>query len=376
MEKNLFISCQPGLEEVLGSEVQALGFSFTPGRAGVFVPYQGMDQVYRLNLHLRTASRVLLPIASFACHNKEELYKGASKVNWYPYFKGMPTFAIDVFALHAELTNSLYCAQLVKDAICDQLKAQMGTRPSVDTKDPQLGLHLYIVQNVATISFDTSNPPLHARGYRQEGGVAPIRENLAAALLLLSGYKADDILLDPCCGSGTLLIEAAMIASKTPPGLHRPSFGFFRHPEFNEDEWQECKNRAMKEIVPLEKGKLFGIEESVKAFQILKRAIHRSRFDRWIDVMNQDFRHAVLKQEPTFIITNPPYGERLSEIQALEKLYEDLGDFMKQKAKKPATGAIFTGNLDLAKAVGLRTQKRHVLSNGGIDCRLLVYSLY
>ena len=376
MEKNLFISCQPGLEEVLASEIGALGYSATVGRAGVFVPSQEMSQVYRLNLHLRTASRVLLPLACFPCRDKDDLYKGASKINWYPFFQKMPTFAIDSFVLHKQLTNSLYCAQLVKDAICDQLKAEMGMRPSVDTKDPQMGLHLYIVENMATISFDTSNPPLHARGYRQEGGVAPIRENLAAAILLMAGYTANDILLDPCCGSGTLLIEAAMIASKTPPGLHRPSFGFFRHPEFNEDEWQECKNLALKDIVPLEKGKLFGIEESVKAFQILKRAIHRSRFDRWIEVSNQDFRKSILRVEPTFIITNPPYGERLSEIQSLEGLYEALGDFMKQKAKKPATGAIFTGNLELAKAVGLRTRQRYVLSNGGIECRLLVYDLF
>lgn len=373
---DLFISCQPGLEEVLGSEVQTLGYSFTTGRAGIFVPYDGMQQIYTLNLHLRTASRVLLPIVSFRCKNKEELYQGASKVNWLAYFKNVPTFAIDAFVLHTLLTNSLYSAQVVKDAICDQLKAKLGVRPNIDTKDPQIGLHLYIVDNLATISFDTSNPPLHARGYRQEGGVAPIRENLAAAILLLSGYTKDDILLDPCCGSGTLLIEAAMIASKTPPGLHRPLFGFFRHPDFNEDEWQACKHEASKAIVPLEKGKIFGTEESVKAFQILKRAISRSRFDRWIEVANQDFRTATLKAEPTFVITNPPYGERLNEIAALQKLYEDLGEFFKQKTKKPAKAAIITGNLDLIKNIGLKTLKRHVLSNGGIECRLLVYDLY
>ena len=178
--KDLFISCLPGLEEVLGQEVSKLGYGNFKGRAGVFVPFTGFDQIYRLNLYLRTASRVLLPFAHFKCRDKADLYKGALAVNWQPYFEKMPTFAIDSFVLHNSLTNSLFAAQVVKDAICDQLKGKNGFRPSVDTSHPEIGLHLYIVDNMATISFDTSNPPLHQRGYRVEGGMAPLRENLAA----------------------------------------------------------------------------------------------------------------------------------------------------------------------------------------------------
>lgn len=376
MMNKLFISCLPGLEDVLGQEVEKLGYAFTKGRAGVFVPYQDMKQIYILNLHLRTASRVLLPLATFRCYDKNDLYKGALGVNWQPWFKGMPTLAIDSFVMHKTLTNSLFAAQVVKDAICDQLKGKTGQRPSVDTSNPDLGLHLYIVDNMATISFDTSNPPLHQRGYRIEGGVAPLRENLAAALLILGGYKAEDRLIDPCCGSGTFLIEAAMIASNTAPGILRPTFGFYRHPDFNEDEWQKVKADALKQEVKLEPGKLFGIEESVKAYSILKRAIHKSKFDRWIAVSNGDFRTMELPYQPTFVIANPPYGIRLSEMEELAGLYADLGDFLKQKTHKPAKGAIFTGSLELSKCVGLKTAKRYVLSNGGIECRLLTYDLY
>lgn len=374
--QNLFISCLPGLEEVLGGELEALGYRFTTGRAGVFTPYEGMDQVYRLNLHLRTASRVLLPLISFRCRDKIDLYKGALSFDWKPWFKGLPTFAIDPFVMSKTLTNSFYAAQVVKDAICDQLREAFGARPSIDSSNPEVGLHLYIFGNQATISFDTSNPPLHQRGYRVEGGIAPLRENLAASLLLLSGYSAEDTLIDPCCGAGTFLIEAAMIASRTPPGINRPFFGFFRHPEFSKEKWQAVKDEAVKNIIPLEQGKFFGIEKSPKAFAILKQTIHKAKFDRWITAANGDFCTQSLPFEPSFVIANPPYGVRLQEIEDLKPLYGHLGDFLKCKTKKPAKGAIFTGSNDLAKCVGLKTSRRHVLSNGGIECRLLTYELY
>lgn len=358
----------------MGGEVESLGYSHTKGRAGVFTPYEGITQIYKLNLHLRTASRVLLPLAEFRCRDKIDLYDGALAIDWKPYFKNMPTFAIDAFVMHKSLTNSLFAAQVVKDAICDQLKGSCGARPSVNTSNPELGLHLYIAANTATISFDTSNPSLHQRGYRVEGGIAPLRENLAAGLLMLAGYTGEEALIDPCCGSGTLLIEAALIASHTPPGMNRPSFGFFRHPEFSKEKWQSIKNEA--KTIPLKPGKLFGVEKSPKAFAILKQAIQRSKLDRWITVSHGDFRDVPLPFEPNFVIANPPYGVRVQEMEDLAPLYADLGDFLKQKTKKPAKGAIFTGSNELAKCVGLKTSRRHILSNGGIECRLLTYDLY
>jgi putative N6-adenine-specific DNA methylase len=193
---------------------------------------------------------------------------------------------------------------------------------------------------------------------------------------MLAGYTAQDTIVDPCCGSGTFLIEAAMIASNTAPGINRASFGFFKHPQFSQDAWEKVQDEARNKVTRLEPGRFFGIEESVKAFSILKRAIHQSKFDRWISVKNGDFRTMELPFAPTFVIANPPYGIRLNEVEELAGLYGDLGDFLKRKTHKPAKGALFTGSLELSKCVGLKTTKRYVLSNGGIECRLLTYDLY
>jgi putative N6-adenine-specific DNA methylase len=372
----LFVSCLPGLEDVLGQEIASLGYTHRKSKGGLYVPFQNMEQIYRLNLELRTASRVLLPLHQFPCKDKNDLYRGAMKVDWVRYFKHFPTFAIDPVVHHENLTNSLFCAQLVKDAICDTLNARFHRRPDVDTKNPELSLHLFIFNDQATISFDTSGLPLHARGYRLEAGIAPLRESLAAALLLISGYSANDFLVDPCCGSGTLLIEAALIATNTAPGLLRSYFGFFAHPEFSEADWNKLCNEARKRQIPLAKGRIAGIEADSKAVHAAKKAIDRANLSDAIEIILGDFRDVEPPFEPSFIIANPPYGVRLQATDDLCQLYQDLGDFLKSKAKKPARGAIITCNLELAKCIGLRPKKRHVISNGGIEGRLLEYDLY
>lgn len=374
--QNLFVSCLPGLEAIVGQEIAALGYTFEIGKGGVYVPFQDMRQIYRLNLELRCASRVLAPLAHFSCKDKKELYAGAMKVDWKRYFKAFPTFAIDPVVHHKLLTNSLYAAQVVKDAICDTLNAAFGKRPDVDTKNPELSLHLFIFADRATISFDTSGQPLHARGYRLEAGRAPLRESLGAGLLLLSGYTGKELLVDPCCGSATLLIEAALIASNTAPGLLRPSFGFFSHPDFSLGAWQQVCEEAKKRVRPLEKGRIVGIDSNSKVLSTAKMAIENAHFSHAIQLILGDFQHVALPFEPTFVIANPPYGVRLEATDDLAALYQELGSFLKHKTKKPARGAIFTGNLELAKCIGLRTTKRHVISNGGIDCRLMEYDLY
>ena len=377
MTDTLFISCVPGLEDVLGMELAALGYSFEKSRAGVYVPFRDMAQVYELNLELRTASRVLLPLHKFTCKNKEQLYKEALAIDWKPFFKNLPTFAIDaVVHHHKTLTNSLFAAQTVKDAICDQLKAAFGSRPSVDTQDPDVSIHLFILGEKAVISFDTSGAPLHVRGYRLEGGKAPLRETLAAALLYLSGFKGDEYVVDPCCGSATILIEAALMASKTAPGLFRTRFGHFAHPAFSDAEFKAVRSKVSKKKQVLEKGRFYGIEKSSKAAFFAQKTVRRVHLDGVVVVVEGDFRTTDVPIEPNFVITNPPYGVRLETTDTLMDLYQDLGKFLKQKTKKPSRGAILTGNSDLAKCIGLKTTKRHIVNNGGIECRLLEYDLY
>lgn len=373
----LFISCIQGLEDVLASELAALGYSCEKARAGVYVPFKDFNQIYELNFALRCASRVLLPLHKFVCKNKEDLYKEASQIDWRPFFKkNLPTFAIDSVVHHNKsLTNSLFAAQVLKDAICDQIKSAFGARPSVDTQDPQVSIHLFILENEATISFDTSGVPLHVRGYRLEGGKAPLRESLAAALLYLAGFKEDDFVVDPCCGSATILIEAALMASHTAPGLFRGNFGHFSHPEFSEDEFRKVRSSIAKKKRKIEK-RFFGIEKHKFAASNAQKTIRRVHLEGVVEVVEGDFRSQTLPFEPNFVLTNPPYGVRLETTEALQDLYSDLGRFLKEKTKKPARGAILTGNLELAKCIGLKTSKRHIVNNGGIECRLLEYDLY
>lgn len=376
MEKELFVSCVVGQEAVLLLELKELGYEAREGYGGAYVSYRNFEQVYELNFMLRTASRVLWPISTFDCYDREDLYNGVYAIDWGSYFSLMPTFAVDANVQHEAFPNSLFAARVVKDAICDQLVKRRGGRPNVDTQHPALRLNLFIEKEKAVLSFDTSGEPLHQRGYRIDGGKAPLRENLAAALLLMAGYRGDEIMVDPCCGSGTLLIEAAMIASRTPPGYLRESFGFVAHPEFDYQAWEKVRRKWLDKVIELPENHFYGIEVAPRAFQSLQRNLQKSGFSHTIQAYCNDFQKIELPIKPNFVMTNLPYGVRLQENERLEPLYKSVGDFLKQKTEKPARGFVFTGNLDLAKRVGLRTTKRHIVNNGGIECRLLEFDLY
>ncbi len=374
---SLFVSCPPTLEPLLIEELKELGLpSVQLGYRGGFVHEWDWPAIYRINYASRLASRVLLPLLKFRCLNRQALYRHASEVDWSLYLKKGWTFAIDAHVHHQELRNSLFAAQVVKDAICDQMRHQFGERPSVQIQHPDVQIHLFIDQQTAILSFDTSGEALHKRGYRQESLEAPLRENLAAALLLLSRYTKEEIFLDPCCGSGTLLIEAALIASETPPGYLRKQWGFMRHPQYQGEEWLTVRHQIDQQRKPLETGVLFGIDQSKQAVRACQINLRAAGFSRQVEVRQADFREYQPSVAPTFILTNPPHGRRLGEEAYLKSLYRALGDFMKKKSAKPGRGYIFTGNLELAKEVGLAATRRHVLSNSGVDSRLLEFNLY
>jgi len=374
---HIFITCITGLEEVLEKEVEALGYKVVRHNSGgVYVDAKSFHDVYRLNYCLRTASRILWPLASFRCYDRESLYEEARKIDWSPFFRPLATFCIDSHVFHRGFSNSLYAAQVVKDAICDQLREKKGTRPSVNTENPTVRFNLFIDEKTATISFDTSGRPLHERGYRKATGDAPIRENLAAALLMLAEYKGEEVFCDPCAGSGTFLIEAAMIATRTPPQFSRHVFGFMLHPDFSDAEWQAMRKEAMKERLPLKKGMIFGIEKNPKTYTFMKQALLTAGYSEKITVIADEFQEAELPAAPNFVITNPPYGERMKDVEDLSVLYRELGDFLKRKTAKPARGFVLSGNAELSKQIGLRSKQKHVVNNGGLDCRLLEYDLF
>lgn len=374
---DLFVSCSSGVEPLLVQELAELGFNnSTVGFRGVYVAWSSFEDIYRINYCSRLAGRVLMPLARFRCRDRHALCRGVDAINWIDYIPKGKTFAIDANVSHREFNNSHYAGLLVKDVICDQFREKTGSRPNVDVKTPDVQINLFMHNDLAIISYDTSRTPLYKRGYRQESVEAPIQESLAAALLRLAAYQGNEIVYDPCCGSGTLLIEAALMATHTPPGFLRTDWGFMLHPQFSNIEWLKVKNKADAQRTPLPKGLLFGTDVNKNAVHVSKVNIRAAGFHPSIEVVQADFRDYTPPTPPNMIITNPPHGRRLDDEEFLRPLYRSLGDFMKQKAAKPARGFIFTGSLELSKEIGLAAKRRHVLDNAGIESRLMEFDLY
>lgn len=372
----LFITTQAHLEEVLVEELKSLGYpNAEVGFRGVYVDVKDISDIYKLNLYLSTASRVLLPLRRGRVQDDRDLYEMAASIDWTKFLPPDGTLWIHSNVNHPALRHSVYAAQVVKDAICDIFRDEVGTRPNVSNEKPDLSLNLYIDERTAILSLDTSGEPLHMRGYREEGGESPVSETLAAACLRLAGFTGEQTLLDPMAGSGTFLIEAALIATKTPAGWLRRRFGFYAHPEFKEVEWLELKAKALKEIVPLQPNKIFGIEKSSAQSIICKENLKIAGFED-IVVTHADFRDVEPQTRPNFVIANPPYGIRMEEEATLAPLYRSLGDFLKKKTAHPATGAVLTGSLPLAKEIGLKPKRRIPLTTGGIEARLLLFDLF
>jgi putative N6-adenine-specific DNA methylase len=374
---HLFVSCAPALEPLLMEELKELEISSVHlGYRGVSIEEWDWTTIYKINYASRLASRVLLPLARFKCYDRRSLYRHAMEIDWSPFFKDGRTFAIDANVQHRELRNSLFAAQVVKDAICDQMRQRTGRRPSVQVQNPDVQINLYIQLQNGVISFDTSGEPLHKRGYRQESVEAPLQETLAAAILRLACYTKDQIYLDPCCGSGTILIEAALMASQIPPGYLRKHWGFMQHPHYEPSEWLKVRNQLDAKRTTLSPHLLFGIDRSQSAIRACKINLKAAGFSQQVEIQQADFREFTPEITPQLILTNPPHGRRLEEEEQLRPLYRALGDFIKNKCAKPGHGYIFTSNLELAKEVGLAAKRRHVLNNGGLDSRLLEYDIF
>lgn len=377
MSESLFVTCSKDLEPLLVEELQEFNIGkITKGFRGAYVDNCSHEAIYRINYCSRLASRVLLPLKQFRCRDARSLYQAAHSIDWKQYLHNNKSFAIDANVQHRNLRNSLFAAQVVKDAICDQFRERTGNRPSVDVKNPDIQLNLFIQQDHATLSFDTSGIPLHKRGYRQESVEAPLRESLAAALLRLAQYRGSEVFCDPCCGSGTLLIEAALIATQTPPGFFRKKWGFMNLSRFSSDLWLKIKNEEDSKKIPLQKGRIFGLDINKNAIHVCKVNLRAVGFHHDIEVAQEDFRLFIPKIKPNFVMTNPPHGLRLGEVEPLRSLYRELGNFCKNNIEKPGRAFIFTGSLELSKEVGLAAKNRHVVDNAGIDSRLLEYDIF
>lgn len=360
-----------GLENVLADEIRALGGEsvLVERRAVSFIGDQEM--MYKANFHIRTAIKILKPIAEFEVTNRDELYDHAKEIPWTNYLALGKSFAIDATVQSEMFVNSMFASLRVKDAIADQFREATGKRPSVNSDDPDIRINVHLMNNHCTLSLDSSGDSLHKRGYRIGQGEAPLNEVLAAGMILLTGWHGEKDFFDPMCGSGTLLIEAAMIAKGIPPGMYRKSFGFEQWPDFNEKLFAEIYNGEYEKEF---EGKIYGSDISPMDIALAKANVKNASLSKVIELQVQDF----INSEPPFangiIITNPPYGERMKP-QSITELYSSVGNTLKNKFAG-FEAWIITSSEDGLKSVGLKPAKKIDLFNGALACSFRCFELF
>jgi len=362
-----------GLEDVLAGELKALGATDIQiiNRA---VKYRaGQELMYKSNLHLRTALRVLKPIAVFRAWDESKLYAGIKKIPWEEYFTYRQTFAIDAVSFGEVFRHSKFAALKAKDAIADKFREEFGIRPSVDTARPDIQINIHIADTQVTVSLDSSGIPLGKRAYRLEQAKAPLNEVLAAGLILLSGWDRKSTLIDPMCGSGTIAIEAGMMAANMAPGRLRP-FGFQSWNDYDEALWKKIKDDAESQVkVP--ECKISARDNDPKALEIAGKNARRAGLARIIKFRDHDFFTPFPEEGPGTLIMNPPYGERLEDAARMIPFYKDIGTQLKHNFDG-WDAWIISSNLEAMKFIGLRTSKKIKVFNGALECRFNKYELY
>ncbi len=370
---NLFVTCGPLLEGPLMDELRSLGFSkLKQGCRGVYVDDATITDCYRINYCSRIATRVLWPLIRFRCPNRDALYNNARQVPWEKIVSQRATIAIDSnVSGNTQLRNSHFAGLVIKDAVCDSLRELRGTRPNVDVENPDVQLNLYVAGGAATLSLDTSGKPLHKRGYRQEGGEAPLQENLAAAILMLIGYQGTGVLCDPLCGSGTFLIEAALIATKTMPGYLRQRWGFQSHPHFRQEEWLRTKNTEDQQRQPLPQGLLYGVDSKNTVLEGCRKNLRAAGFLKEVALQHGDFDQLLPTLNTEWVVTNPPYGTRLGKPANVASVYRQLGEAIKRCKSSSLVFGILLPETSASSSLDLPVKKVISLSNGGIPIHLV-----
>lgn len=380
-----FATCPRGIEEILHQEITSLGAQWAKQtRAGV--EFKGnLKTAYRICLWSRVANRVLLPLGSFDAKTPDDLYSGTvTTIDWDHHIRTAQTFAVDFTADHNNTFHSHFAALRVKDAIVDQLRSRFGDRPDIDTENPDIRIQAHMKKDQAQISLDLSGESLHKRGYRINGGTAPLKENLAAAILIRAQWPqiaAEGApLLDPLCGSGTLVIEGALMALDRAPGLLRPGFGFLGWQQHDVSAWRELLDEAQ---LRAQKGMtrrnqhFSGCDADHLVISQARANAERAGISRFVSFSVQDMKTIAPSetQTPGLLLTNPPYGMRLGNQSQVEALYRLLGNRIKKEFKGWRAG-VFTAHTDLGAALGVRFKKQYRLYNGPIPCRLFCFDIH
>ncbi len=369
-----FAQIADGMESIGAEELETLGaHTIRPIRRGI---YFSADQaaLYRINYASRLCTRILAPISSFACPDAEAIYKAARRIEWTHFFSPEQTFAVFASTAGSSVPHSQFAGLKLKDAVVDQFRDRFGRRPNVDPRNPDVWINLHVARENGTISIDTSGGSLHRRGYRIKSGTAPIQETVAAAMVWFSKWDGRLPLVDPMCGSGTLVIEAAMAYCRIPAGYLRTTFGFQRLPDFNPYVWETVK-KEMEDNIRKLPGRLVNASDiDAEAVTATRSNCKKIPHVRNINILRKDFRD-LDKLENRIICCNPPYGIRMQKSGGLEDTYRQLGDFFKQCCKG-SQAFVYFGNRVLIKSVGLRPSWKKPLKNGGLDGRLVKYEMY
>lgn len=375
MTENFFASCPRGLENLLTQELTRIGASCAEETAGG-VSFRGAwPLVYRVNLESRLASRILWRIATGTYQNEHDIYALAYDIDWSQHFTEKRTLRIDLTATDSPLTSLAFATLRIKDAICDRFRAQGKLRPSIDKHHPDVRVFAYLTRNEVTFYLDTSGEALFKRGYRKHSEQAPLRENLAAGLLTLSGWQPGTTLLDPFCGSGTIAIEAALIAANSAPGLNR-TFAFQKLNRYDGPAWQREKQKARDAIRQYKSDDtmIFAGDNAAAAVERAQHYAQEASVADWIKFNVQDANAWQAPNTQGVWLCNPPYGHRLEDRQSLAHLYPLLGTTLKQRFAGWHAW-FFTADKQLPKGLGLKPERRIPLFNGALDCRLYGFKM-
>ena len=374
-KSRIVITCAKGVPPFLKQEVLSLGFPILSAGKAEVETEGTMEDTLRLNLLIRTGQRILFLLESFSAKTPEELYKRISRIGWEDYIPEDNYFSVTSSVHNPTIKDSRFANVKCKDAVVDRIKEKRGRRPDTGPERDKVVVHLYWKGNNGQVFLDTSGEPLSRRGYRMIPLKAPMQETLGAAVVLATGWRDGGNFINPMCGSGTLAVEAALISLARAPGLLRSNYGFMHLKGFDESSWKALRRRIRAEAKDRFNGRIIATDVSQQAVEAAKKNAMTAGVDRFIEFGVCDFSETPVPTGEGVVLLNPEYGERLGETEKLKETYKKIGDFFKKKCQG-YRGYVFTGNLDLAKKVGLRTNRRIPFYNGPIECRLLEYDLY
>jgi putative N6-adenine-specific DNA methylase len=374
MIERYFAPCPRGLEPLLSDELTRLGAADIAATDGGVEFCGELALAYRTNLESRLASRILWRVGGGPYADDRELYALVHAIDWHRLFLPSRTLRVDVTATRSPLTSLEFATLRIKDAVCDRMRAERGERPSIDKRAPDVRVYAYLTEREAIVYLDTSGEPLFKRGYRRDADEAPLRENLAAGLIALSGWSPDSPLLDPMCGSGTIVTEAALIAAERAPGLAR-TFGFQKLAWYDGPAWQRIKQTARDRVRSAPSAPtIFGSDIAAGAIAMAKSNLVAAQVPDFVRLEQVDALQRSAPAHSGILVANPPYGVRLADQEKLAELYPRLGDTLKQRFAG-WTAYLFSGDMRLPKLIGLKAAKRTPLFNGALDCRLFAFPI-